>query len=325
VSGWRRSRHSTLLSLCGPTILISVVALWTVALAIGSGLIIHPELGSGVQTSSGTTPTDFISALEAGASSLSIVGASDYTAKTADMKVLYLFDSLVGVVVLSLTLTYIMQVYTALRGRNTLALNLHLLSRETDDAVELVAGLGPHGQFSGGYNHLTQLAMEVTAAKEAEHFYPALAYFRFVEPYYSASLVCVMALDTVAVIRTALGDDAGWLKESAAVEHLSRAALQFATNLEPQFGLRDAEVPDVGAEERDRWRRRFKAAVARLEAADLPVTHDARGGADAYVEMRTLLTHRLRVLADAMGYEARDVDASARAEINNNGKVPSRR
>ena len=165
VAAWRGSRHSTVLSLCGPLILVTVVGFWAIGLAIGAGLIIHPELGTGVQTSSATTPTDFVSAVEAGGSSLSIVGAADYNPTTTLMKLLYLFNSLVGAVVLSVTLTYIMQIYTALRARNTLALDLHLLSGETDDAVELVAGLGPRGQFSGGYNHISQLALQLTAPR----------------------------------------------------------------------------------------------------------------------------------------------------------------
>ena len=315
VSVRRGSRNSTLMSLCGPIILISVVALWAIGLAVGAALIIHPELGTGVQTSSGSTPTDFVSALEAGGSSLSIVGAADYAPTTAIMKLLYLFNSLVGVVVLSLTLTYLMQVYTALRSRNTLALNFHFLSRETDDAIELVAGLGPRGQFSGGYNHLNQLAMELTAAKEAEHFYPALAYFRFPEPYYSASLIATQALDVVALIRTALNEDAAWLKESAAVEHLSRAALQFMTNLEPQFGWRHAEGAKPDAEEVNRWRARFETAVVRLRAAGLPVIADVGAGANTYVQMRTQWTRRVDFLASAMGYDRRDIDAATRIDV----------
>ena len=191
---------------------------------------------------------------------------------------------------------------------------MHSLSRETDDAIEHVAGLGPRGQFSGGYNHLTQLAMELTAAKEAEHFYPALAYFRFPEPYYSASLIATQALDAVALIRTTLDENAAWLKESAAVEHLSRAAVQFMANLEPQFGWRNAATPEPNADAVSRWRTRFHVAVVRLRAAGLPVVVDIGAGADAYVQMRTRWTRGIDLLASAMGYDRRDVDAATRID-----------
>ena len=47
------------------------------------------------------------------------------------MKVMFLFNSVVGTSVISLTLTYLMQVYAALRERNTLGLKMHAMSAET--------------------------------------------------------------------------------------------------------------------------------------------------------------------------------------------------
>ena len=57
--------------------------------------------------------------------------------------------SLVGPSVVSPMLTHLMQGYPAQR-RNALGFAVHLLSAETDDAVELLAGLAPEGQFNGG-------------------------------------------------------------------------------------------------------------------------------------------------------------------------------
>jgi hypothetical protein len=58
----RRSRP-VVLSFCGPTILVLLVLTWSVLLAFGAGLIIHPELGTGVRASSGETPTDLVTAV----------------------------------------------------------------------------------------------------------------------------------------------------------------------------------------------------------------------------------------------------------------------
>src|SRR4051794_2668583 len=98
------------------------------------------------------------------------------------------FSCSIGMLVMSLTLTYLMQVYTALQRRNVLAMNIHLLSGCTGDAAELLARLGPQGQFSGGYTNLSELGVEMTQAKEAHHFYPVLFYFRFSDPYHSVSV-----------------------------------------------------------------------------------------------------------------------------------------
>jgi hypothetical protein len=111
--------HARILSYCGPAQLVALVLMWGVLLALGAGLVIHPALGTGVRSSSGATATDFVTAVFVGGSSMSIVGASDYGPTSPGYQLLFLFNSLVGMSVTSLTLTYLMQVYTALRSRNT--------------------------------------------------------------------------------------------------------------------------------------------------------------------------------------------------------------
>lgn len=43
--------QGAILSFCGPTILVLVVALWVSGLALGAAMIFHPELGSAIRAS----------------------------------------------------------------------------------------------------------------------------------------------------------------------------------------------------------------------------------------------------------------------------------
>ena len=88
VVGRSIARPAEVLSLCGPAILIAVVAFWAFGLTLGAALIIHPELGRGVVSSGGATGTDFLTALEAGGASLTIVGAGGHSPATGSMQVL---------------------------------------------------------------------------------------------------------------------------------------------------------------------------------------------------------------------------------------------
>ncbi|HEX9962911.1 MAG TPA: hypothetical protein VGB00_18405, partial [Pyrinomonadaceae bacterium] len=155
-------RRGTILSFCGPFILIFLVIFWALTLTCGAALIIHPNLGSSVKSSSGETPTDFITALDAGGGSMSIIGASDFSPQSSGFRLLYLLNSILGMSVVSLTLTYLMQVYNALQRRNALGLHAYLLTAETGDAAELVAGLGTDGKFSNGYSDLGNWAGEMS-------------------------------------------------------------------------------------------------------------------------------------------------------------------
>jgi hypothetical protein len=244
---------------------------------------------------------------------MAIVGASDFTPHTSLTRLLFLFNSLIGMSVISVTLTYLMQVYSALQRRNVLAMNIHLLSGCTGDAAELLARLGPQGQFSGGYTNLSELGGEMTQAKEAHHFYPVLFYFRFSDSYHSVSRSTLVALDTVALIKSALDDQKyRWLKEAGAVAQLWEASMMLVTTRENTFlphGAPDREAqPDQ--QTRERWQARYRAAVLRLQQAGIEITADGQAGAEAYISYRRQWDHHITNLAPSMAYSTEEIDVA---------------
>src|SRR5581483_5629859 len=211
-------KQGAVLSFCGPACLVALVLAWAALITVGSALVIQPNLGVSIQASDGATPRDFISALYAAGSSLAVVGASDFKPRSAVFQMYFLFNSLAGVSMLSLTLTYLMQIYTALHQRNSLGFELELGTEETGDAALLLAGLGPQGQFGPVYSSLANMAAEMSRVKQSHHFYPLLFYFRFPEPYYSVSRFSLVSLDAATLIQTALDDgEYSWLQRSDAV------------------------------------------------------------------------------------------------------------
>ena len=307
------SRRGKVLSFCGPLILVLLVGLWAVGLTLGAALVMHPELGTSIRAASAETPTDFVTAMYAGGSSMAIVGASDFTPHTSPTRLLFLLNSLIGMSVMSLTLTYVMQVYTALQRRNIMAMNIHFLSACTGDAAELLARLGPQGQFSGGYTNLSELGLEMTQAKEAHHFYPLLFYFRFSDSYHSVSRSTLVALDAVSLIKSALDDEKyRWLKETGAVARLWETSMMLVTTLEATFLPNGAPRGDAQPDEqtRDRWRARYGAALLRLRQAGIQITDDAQAGAESYMSCRMQWDHHIRSLAPSMAYRMEEIDAA---------------
>jgi hypothetical protein len=312
-------QRGRVLTLCGPAILVALVFVWAAGLVLGSALIMHPHLGGGIRTSQGSTPTDFMSALYAAGSSLSIVGSSDFKPQSAAFQALYLWNSLSGTSAMSLVLTYVMQIYTALRSRNALGLAIQTLSDDTGDAAELIAGLGPQGQFTSGYTNLSTLAMNACAVKESHHFYPLLFYFRFTEPYYSVSQTATVLFDTVSLLKSGLRDeDYGWLKESAAVAQGWRAAMLLVGMLEEVFvpGEPAPFRSPADASARERWRTRYMAALDRMQQAGIKTIADAAAGFETYVSLRERWDGHIVRLRAAMLYEPDEIDApTCRPEI----------
>ena len=178
--------------------------------------------------------------------------------------------------VLSLLLTYVMQIYTALKSRNVLGLAIQTLSDDTGDAAELIAGLGPQGQFNSGFSNLSSLASNASAVKESHHFYPLLFYFRFAEPYYSVSQTATVLFDTVSLLKSALSDeDYKWVKESATVTQCWRAGMLLVRMLEEVFLHGEPAQPrSADAGTRERWRTRYMAALDRMRQAGIKTIAD---------------------------------------------------
>jgi hypothetical protein len=298
------------LTYMGPVILLLIAIIWILALTFGSALVIHPHLGEGFKALHTPTPTDFITALVAGSHSIVVFGDNNIAPETSGARLYIIFTSTAGLIVTTLTLTYILHVYTGLQNRDVLGLELHLLTDETGDAAELLAGLGAHGHLSDSFSELSQVASQIVAVEESYHHYPVLFFYRFSEPYYSVSSITLVALDAVTLIKSALDDEEyAWLKESAAVAQLRRAATRLTKTLMNAFldGPPDppAAIDPAAAE---RWRRRYQAAVRCLQQASINTVADEEEGARAYIALRAEWDYLIAYLAPSLGYSMAEID-----------------
>ncbi|MGE5376528.1 MAG: two pore domain potassium channel family protein [Bacteroidota bacterium] len=296
------------LALSGPIILITVLLLWPILLSIAVALIVHPNLGTGITATHGPTPTDFITALYVGGSSLDFIGSSDFSPQTNFFKMFDLVTSIIGLSLVSLTVTYLMELYGNLHARNSLGLRVELFSSQTGDAAEVIAGLGPRGKFEVGNSDLADWAADTSQVRESHHFYPILFYFRFTEPYYSVSRTALVALDTVSLIRSALDDEEyGYLKEAVALEQLWRGnILQLRTLIKNLLPNANVEAP-IDALTIDRWQKRYEAGVVRLKQAGIKTVPS---GVEAYISLRTQWDRYITLLAPAFAYDMNEIDTA---------------
>ncbi len=293
--------RSTVRSFAGPLIVISLIAFWALGLTLGAALIIRPELGTAIRPSSGDTPTDLVTALLVAGNSLSIVGGGDYAPHTTGTRLLFLLNSLIGASVLSLVLSYLVQVYSALHERNALALTIDLMTGETGDAAQMLARLGPGGDFSDATSALDNLVRPLAMTKEVHHFYPLLFYFRFREPRYAVSRICFVLLDLTALIETGLDRHKYQsLVGSAPVDSLRRCALLLLETLDRHFPTRTVSGPM----QCQHFEESYAAAtrtLARLGIKALPVSA-------GYADDRSRWDPLLRRVGPALGYAIDEIE-----------------
>lgn len=308
-------RRGSVLSFAGPLIVILLIAFWALGLAVAAALLIQPELGNSIRPSSGDTPRDFITALLVAGNSLSIVGGGDYSPHTAGTRLLYLLNSLVGASVLSLVLSYLVQVYSGLRERNALALAVDLLSDGTGDAAEMLARLGSDGDFSDAASELGNLVRPLAVTKEAHHFYPLLFYFRFKDPLYSVSRLTFVLLDLTTLIDTALDRQKHRsLIRSAPVAAVRRGARLLLETLDENFPT--AKESSADAEASSRRDGSYAAALETLQRAGIEVRPDE----GSYADRRRGWEPLVRRVAPTLGYRMDEID---RREQRTSGAVSS--
>ncbi|HSU38655.1 MAG TPA: ion channel, partial [Polyangiaceae bacterium] len=293
-------------SFCGPVTLLAVLGLWIGLLTFGSALVLHPELGHAVRPSNVVPRTDFLTALYVGGASISVVGSSGYSPETPIYRMFFLFNSAVGMAFISLVVTYLGQLYNALLRRNALALKLHGLTDAKGDGAELVCRLWPRGELGSGTSALSELAAEMSAVKEAHHFYPLLMQFRFEEPLYAVSRIVSVSLDAMSLVMSSLDEQRfGAVKESSGVTLLWRSSLWLASSLTRNPPPSDARpaASDVAL-----WKRRYGAALARLQSAGIATVADEEHGFERYADLRSRWDGLVHALAPVLAFSIDEVD-----------------
>lgn len=304
-----------LLSHSGSTMIVAIVVVWVSLLICGFGLIVWPELGSAIQASEGQTPTDLATALYYSGYSLTTLGTGDLVPKTGNYRLLTLLEAALGFSTFTLTITYLLSVYSALIGRNTLALSLHHRTAGTADAAELLARLGANGDLSGAQQDISNMARDLMKLLESQHSYPVLLYFHFRETYYTLPRIVLLAMDTATLIRSALNSEKyRSLVRSTAVAELWGGGLQLLVEL--SNSLVSKTRPNMSDELERVWRERYYHAVERLREEGIETPTDLEAGAKLYISLRRKWGPYLAVLTDYMAYEWSEVAPAERGNFH---------
>ncbi len=212
---WRAGRpqhgHRRVRALAGPLAMVVVVMAWVVLIVLGWTLIYWPHLADGFFISEAlhqTTRGGLLDALYLSMVTLATLGFGDIVPTAEWLRVAVPVQAMLGFVLLTAVVTWVLQVYPALTRRRALAIRLSLLHR-----VDAVRVLGEQ-DVPMAANLLEDLASDLVQARVDLTQYAETYYFRDGEE--SVSLP--------ANIATAVG-------LARAAERSPRADLRFAGQL----------------------------------------------------------------------------------------------
>jgi hypothetical protein len=304
--GLRASLTQNLFSYSGPTILVLVVSVWVLLLLFGFALIFWSALGTGIRASDGATPTDFATAFYLSGCILTTLGLGDIVPQTTTYRLLTISESALGFSIFTLTITYLLAVYTALTQRNIFALSLHHRTGETGDALEMLVRYGIGGDFMQAREDISNMSMNLLTLLESHHAYPVVHYFRFRESHYALSRIVLIAMDTATLLKCTLSQKRyRWLINSTAVAELSGGGLHLLSELANTFlpGRRYFK----GESSELLLRERYYHAVNRLKQEGVETRMDLEAGADLYVSLRRQWEPYVRAIAGYMGYDWQEI------------------
>lgn len=304
-------RRDAVLSYAGPLLLAATMALWVVLLTIGFALIYWPAMGRGIVEVAdiGDTPQGFLAALYFSGACLTTLGFGDLVPATTGFRLLAVAQSVLGFSVVTLGLTYLLSIYSALIRRNAFAIELDYASGGRGDAAEMIVRLSAGPEIRTVKEQFAMMGRELLHLLQAHHSFPAVHYFRRPEPGYATARSALLTLDAASLVRAAFDpDEFADFIGSGAVELFWRGGLQLVREtardvLPANVVAHQVEHPHIAA-----WRRRYADAHACFMAAGIAVTPDLEVGADRYVALRREWDGYVRAFADYMAYDWATID-----------------
>lgn len=297
----RTEHRDRFLSYSGPTIIVTIIAMWVVLLLIGFGLIVWSALGTAIQMEQGKTPTDFITAVYYVGFALTTLGTGDLAPQTAFHRLLIILKSVLGFSVLTLTLSYVTSIYSNLTSRKTFALSLHHSTADTADSAELLARLAADNNVNTLNQDISDIAQNLMQLLESNNSYPVLLYFRYRQVYYALPRVLYLTMDLATLINSALDQE----KYRSITHSAGAAELWFGSQhlLEELCHtlLPRVRVPLQEAQE-SQWREHYYQALERLQLEGITITADPEAGVESYLSMRRQWATYLAKLIKYMAY-----------------------
>ncbi|MCZ2860441.1 potassium channel family protein [Blastococcus sp. VKM Ac-2987] len=265
----RRGGRPRLLSSAGPLLMGVTVFLWVALFWAGWSLVF---LGSGSVAEARTgRPGSVADVVYFAGYAVSTLGVGDFVATEPAWRVMTSLASFSGLALVTLSITYLFSVMSAVVGRRATATQLHGLG---DSAQGIVVGGWDGDRFDPAFTQqLLQLPAQLAAVAEQHLAYPVLHYFRSERATASAPVAIARLDDAMLLLGKAVAADVR--PPAAAVLPVRRVIDRYvATATHGRESPHDAEPPpgpgldrlaDAGIPlgDREEWRRAVDAAAPR--------------------------------------------------------------
>ncbi len=196
--------RSSVRSLAAPGMVLMTLVVWLGTQLVGFALLYYPgilndefSLGQDLRPSFGV-------ALYYSAVTLSSLGSVDVVPTTMLFRAVSAGETLVGLGILTLTVSYLLNVYRVLQAQNALAAALHHQAEDGGDPRSILAPHFVGGRPEGLSTHLREFHRSLVGQAEGLRRYPIVYYFQSRHAYRSIPYIFHMIGGVVAALRFGL-------------------------------------------------------------------------------------------------------------------------
>jgi voltage-gated potassium channel Kch len=301
----RRLRHR-LLSAVGPLLMPLLISVLLLTLMTGFALIYLPRLETQFQLNDAAHGSLILRAFYFSGITLTTLGYGDILPLSAAMRVASLFEAALGMATISISITYLLTVYSALERKRAVALKFYHQARQGADISGFISSHFARGRFHSLTESLREATRDLQELLESHLEHPVIHYFHPVEVYKGLPRALFVVLETVAILNAHLEEEeyveAGDHPDVLIAGDNARHVL-FELLVSLKLEKRATEPFESEAETLERRRKCFNRAVRHLQRTKIKTRSDIEQAFLEYSTDRAEWERQLYHFADFLGYD----------------------
>ncbi len=301
-----------------------IVSVSIMLVILGYALIYFPGMPEKFTFGREAIGSPFVDSIYFSGMTLTTVGFGDISPVAPEMKLVAIIEAVSGFGLISLAVTYLIVVYSALEHKRAIALSFYHSAEGGADVVGFIRHHFVAGRLSGLSATLRTAARDLQESLESHVEHPIIHYFHPVQVYKGMPRVLFLSLEICAVIKSCLDQqEYSELHDHPAVLTMESSALHVLNELSDYLDLKKREESsfETRPEEIDRWRTRYEQTLQRLNEAGIKTEPDTARGWEIYQAKRAEWEQRLLRFARYLGYDwdevtgDRDLEYAANEEM----------
>jgi hypothetical protein len=322
----RRVRHR-ILSSVGPLLMPFLIGIFILVLITGFALIYLPRMETDFNFGEKSQGSLFFQAFYFSGITLTTVGYGDIMPISGMTRTLALIEGACGIAIISLSITYLLTVYSALERKRAVALKFYHQARQGADISGFISSHFARGRFHSLTESLRESTHDLQELLESHIEHPVIHYFHPVEVYKGLPRALFVVLETVAILNAHL-DEEKYVEAGdhpdvlIAGDNARHVLFELITSLKLEKHARDSFESE--AETLSRQRKIFNRALKHLQDAKIKTRSDVEEAFVEYSEDRMAWERQLYHFADFLGYDWDEVTGDRNLEDATDDEVTER-